>query len=234
MHHLIYVLMIALTRGLIAAAPTSHQAPYAITPITHKAGIHFTHLGKLYMITDSWKVVTHLRMDTLFGRGQQLLSYIDNIKIVCKQNKLNAEIRKSCNNYLDIVVRRAEKLATRLKQVSGIPSSIHNKRRGLINGLGSLAKTLFGTMDANDAEQINYHLAQLDGTQTKLLTAMKKQIQFTNNTLHHLHRVEETIDSNERLLDEQTRLLRERIESALFIRFKERTCLITSIHYKPY
>lgn len=100
--------MIALTRGLIGAAPTSGQTPYAITPTKHKAGIHFTHLGKLHMITDSWKGVTHLKMDTLFGRGQQLLPYIDNIKTVCKQNNLNAEIRKSCNNYLDIVVRRAE------------------------------------------------------------------------------------------------------------------------------
>ena len=204
--------MTALAGGLIEAAPTGGQASYTISPIKHKAGIHFTHLGELHMVTDSWKIVTHLKMDTLLDRNRQIASYVNQLQRRC-ENEI--AIRPTCGEHLEPLLRRAEKLYRRINQVSEIPTYVPNRRRGLINGIGTLAKTIFGTMDANDAEQINKHLSQLDETQETLMAAMKKQVQITNNTLHHLHDAEKTIQRNEQILAKQTRLLRTQLETTL-------------------
>ena len=44
---------------------------------------------------------------------------------------------------------------------------------------------------------------------------MKKQVQIANNTLHHLHDTERTIQRNEEILAKQTRLLRTQIETTI-------------------
>ena len=120
------------------------------------AGIHFTHLGELYIVTDSWKIVTHLKMDTLLERNRQLASYMNQLQRRC-ENEI--AIQFTCGEHLDPLLRRAEKLYKRVDQVSEMPTYVPNKQRGLISGIGTLAKTIFGTMDADDAEQINNHLS---------------------------------------------------------------------------
>ena len=70
-------------------------------------------------------------------------------------------------------------------------------------------------MDADDAKQINNHLSQLDGTQNTLMDCHEKADQITNNTLHHLHDAERTIQRNEEILARQTRLLRTQIETTI-------------------
>ena len=96
-----------------------------------------------------------------------------------------------------------EKLSNRIQHIYEIPTYTQNKRRGLINGIGSISKTLFGTMDASDAEEINAHFAEVDSKQDTLQRAMKKQIQLTNTTLGHLQQVEIAIQRNEDLLNNQ-------------------------------
>jgi len=57
-----------------------------------------------------------------------------------------------------------------------------NKRR-LINGLGSIAKTLFGTMDADDEQLINEQLTLLHNINEAIQHALKNQIKVINSTI---------------------------------------------------
>jgi len=77
-----------------------------------------------------------------------------------------------------------------------------NKRRGLINGLGSIAKTLFGTMDADDEQLINEQLMLLHNTNEATQHALKNQIKVINSTIAHVGNLEDTIEQNEKTLME--------------------------------
>jgi len=77
-----------------------------------------------------------------------------------------------------------------------------NKRRGLINGLGSIAKTLFGTMDADDEQLINEQLMLLHNNNEATQHALKNQIKVINSTIAHVGNLEDTIEQNEKTLME--------------------------------
>jgi len=85
-------------------------------------------------------------------------------------------------------------LMNRIQTVYGTKT---NKRRGLINGLGSIAKTLFGTMDANDEKLISEQLTLLYNANAVTQHALKNQIKVINSTIIH---VENTIEQNENTL----------------------------------
>jgi len=48
-----------------------------------------------------------------------------------------------------------------MTQIQTIYRSPTNRRRGLVNGIGSIAKSLFGTMGANDEKLINEQIQLL-------------------------------------------------------------------------
>jgi len=58
-----------------------------------------------------------------------------------------------------------------------------NKRRELIDGIGSITKSLFGTMDANDEKLINEQIQLLQNKQLTLQHAIQNQITVLNTTI---------------------------------------------------
>ncbi|KAL6417619.1 hypothetical protein ACFW04_014422 [Cataglyphis niger] len=86
-----------------------------------------------------------------------------------------------------------------------------NRRRGLIEGLGSIAKSLFGTNDANDEKYINEQLDLLNRKQI-IQHVAKNQIKILNNTTAHIEQVEDIINWNEKLLQQRVTVYTERAE----------------------
>ncbi|KAL6431967.1 hypothetical protein ACFW04_007417 [Cataglyphis niger] len=77
-----------------------------------------------------------------------------------------------------------------------------NRRRELIDGIGSIAKSLFGTMDANGEKRINEQLDLLKNRQQIIQHVAKNQIKILNNTIAHIEKVEDIINRNEKLLQQ--------------------------------
>jgi len=80
-------------------------------------------------------------------------------------------------------------------------ATIYNRHRGLVDGIGSIAKSLFGTMDANDEKLINEQILQ--NKQLTLQHAAQNQITVLNTTIAHIENIETIIDRNEKLLQRQ-------------------------------
>jgi len=66
-------------------------------------------------------------------------------------------------------------------QIRTIYRSLTNKRRGLIDGIDSITKSLFGTMDANDEKLINAQIQLLQNKQLTLQHAVQNQVTVLNN-----------------------------------------------------
>ncbi|KAL6256617.1 hypothetical protein P5V15_012728 [Pogonomyrmex californicus] len=69
-----------------------------------------------------------------------------------------------------------------------------------IYGIGTIAKTLFGTMDNEDRKLINEQLSILDNKQQTTEHIIKNQIKIINATIAHISNHEEIIQNNENIL----------------------------------
>jgi len=90
---------------------------------------------------------------------------------------------------------------THLRALYNNPSD----RRGLINAIGMISKTLFGTMDADDAKIINEQLELLRNSQKTMQHAVQNQLKILDATIGHTDRLEKILTYNENLLANTTR-----------------------------
>ncbi|XP_071629501.1 uncharacterized protein [Temnothorax longispinosus] len=89
------------------------------------------------------------------------------------------------------------------KQINTIYKTSTDSRRGLVDGIGSIAKSLFGTMDANDEKRINEQLQLLGNNQQTLHHAMQNQIKVMNATIGHIEKLEGIMERNRNLLEKR-------------------------------
>jgi len=67
-----------------------------------------------------------------------------------------------------------------------------------------ISKTLFGTMDANDAKIVNEQLELLRNNQKTMQHAVQNQLKILDATIGHTDRLEKTLTYNENLLANTT------------------------------
>ncbi|KYN12203.1 hypothetical protein ALC57_15635 [Trachymyrmex cornetzi] len=100
---------------------------------------------------------------------------------------------------LKIFEKNNEKLSTSLNQLKIVYKATQNKR-GLIDAIGTVSKTLFGTMDADDAKQIYEQLQLLEGKEQMLQHVAKNQLKIINATIDHIDHLRKAVAYNKNLL----------------------------------
>jgi len=110
---------------------------------------------------------------------------------------------QACNRVEAITEKEMKYLKSIMTQIQTIYSSPTNRCRGLVNGISSIAKSLFGTMDANDEKLIYEQIRLLQNKQLILQHAAQNQITVLNTTIAHIENIETIIDRNKKLLQRQ-------------------------------
>lgn len=129
---------------------TTPTPDYEIQEFSNSPGIHFERFGRIHYAQGSWKIVVSLDLTTLTRRYEQLNIFFRQTQLMCNTSK-----DMSCLNIQEIIKREDKYLNDILTQIQIMHKPSINKRRGLIDGLGSVAKALFGVMDANDGPLTN-------------------------------------------------------------------------------
>ncbi|XP_024945086.1 uncharacterized protein LOC107271895 isoform X1 [Cephus cinctus] len=108
-----------------------------------------------------------------------------------------------CPAIADSVARMVRKIEDGMGTVHDLvkPDSAR-RRRGLIDGLGSIIKSITGNMDAADVERINREIAAIRSNQRTLKESMKDQLQVVESTLHLFNDTITNVQSNELTLQE--------------------------------
>jgi len=179
-----------------STALTVTNTPYEIQEFRDNPGMYFEKFGRLHYARETWKLVIKLDHTTLTRRYEQITKYLRQTEAVCKTTQACARI--------EAITRKEMKyLKSIMTQIQTIYRSPTNKRRGLVDGIGSIAKSLFGTMDANDEKLINEQIKLLQNKQLTLQHAAQNQITILNATIAHIENIETIIDRNEKLLQRQ-------------------------------
>jgi len=170
------------------------SSPYNVQEFQHNPGIYFEKLGRLHYVRKTWKLVIKLDLTTLTVRYSQIMRYLQKAKVMCAENQTQA-----CGNIELVTRREAQYLKDMLAQIRTIYKPPTNRRR-LIDGIGSLAKSLFGTMDAKDEKLIKEQLELLQNKQQVIQHAIQNQLMILNITIAHIEDAESIIERNKNLL----------------------------------
>jgi len=172
------------------------SSPYEIQEFRDNPGMHLEKIGRLHYARETWKLVIKLDYTTLTQRYEQITKYLHQTEVTCRITQL-------CDHIAAITGKEMKYLKNIITQIQTIYRPPTNRRRGLIDGIGSIAKALFGTMDANDEKLINEQIQLLQNKQLTLQHAVQNQLTVLNTTIAHLENLETIIDRNEKLLQKQ-------------------------------
>lgn len=107
----------------------------------------------------------------------------------------------SVNNYDGLFRNFYRSVRDKLNNIN--PSYDTRKKRGLINGLGSVIKFLTGNMDAEDAVRINKITSHLQKNQHTLQEQINNQYSINNNILMQFNSTIKNIQYNENQLKDK-------------------------------
>ena len=156
----------------------------------------------------TWKLAIRIGVAAFGVRYHQLQNYLEQTKELC--NNVNDDDREACNNILDIAERSNAKLTQLLLRLQTM-YKVTTSRRGLIDAVGTVSKTLFETMDADDEKRIQEQIDLIQNWQNTIQHAAKHQIKIINATLGHIETLEQTLTHNENLLANITKRVQQRM-----------------------
>lgn len=115
-----------------------------------------------------------------------------------------------CGEMLDNIDRLIGKIGEGVGVVHDLVGAEHpRKRRGLIDGLGSVLKSITGNLDAADGERIDAEIAAVQETQEALKEGMKKQLHIVESTVDMFNRSSHAAQRNFRKMHDMVRAVNE-------------------------
>lgn len=106
------------------------------------------------------------------------------------------------------------KLLDLKNKFNSIKPSIRNKR-GLINGLGTIIKSITGNMDARDAHHINEEIKNLMTNQSNIKSEVKKQILINNRMVERFETITNHINSQQNAIESYLNRFKKQIDNKI-------------------
>lgn len=168
--------------------------PYSVHNIESSPGIYFEKLKPALFYDDNWRIITHLDIQSF----QEKLNLIDNIynKIIHLCENSVYKNYSSCSNNLKIISQIIPTLHSKnnyFKQIIGH----YRTKRGWFNGVGTVFKTLIGTMDQNDAEYYDKAIDHINLDEKHLISLLHEQTQIVNSAIKNFNETVSSLNNNE-------------------------------------
>lgn len=133
------------------------------------------------------------------------LQYLENVftktTIIC-QNKIIDSL-----SFCKTPIKLLNHLIPSLYEKQNIVKTLmgHNykrNKRALFNGIGVAFKSLFGTMDFNDAEYYDQAINKVNENEKHMISLIKQQIKVVQSTIHNFNSTIINIDKNKDIFNE--------------------------------
>ncbi|XP_032677049.1 uncharacterized protein LOC116853686 [Odontomachus brunneus] len=119
-------------------------------------------------------------------RRNQIQGYLDSAEKICDQQKKTSTTWQICDNLREVVQKNLNRIQNMTELIHSIYKIPTYAKRGIIDGIGTIAKSLFGVMDANDEKIITEQIDLLQNKQETLQHAVTNQLKIINTTVHNL------------------------------------------------
>lgn len=187
--------------------------------MNNRPGLYFLQRQSIILATESWTIAVDINLDDIEDKILQLKNIWEitwNLK-----NKTSGTIWTNAQfQGTDTILKNTETKLTRLHELVGIDTGTPRLKRGLFNTIGFGLKTLFGTMDNDDAEYYNEKISTIDSNQHRIyqlekdqLTLVKQTLRDASYTLTDVRNNQNTIIKTQLLLQELQNLTYSNLET---------------------
>ncbi|XP_052751157.1 uncharacterized protein LOC128200763 [Galleria mellonella] len=183
-----------------------------VSPIISSPGLFFDKLLDVKYTNDEWNVVTYMDI----ARVQPHLSHVEQlfekINTFCK-NFASSKVQTDCSNSLSSLQSLH---VNNVKKFSSISYLIYGHqprvKRGLIDAGGSLLKSLFGTLDSNDAIKFSEAIDDVQSDEKQLAHLMKENIHVIKSTVSTFNDTLYKVTENENRLNKNFDIINKMFE----------------------
>lgn len=165
-----------------------------IKNLVNNPGIYPAKIGTAKLTQYYYKLIHFYDLQPLIEEIDKLKSQSENIKLQISKHTMYLN---DSSNYIKVLNFIENKLSDKLSEL--VPYS-PRKKRGLINGLGSIFKAISGNLDASDGERYEKLILQLQNNQNKLSETIKMQNSLSIKLIDNFNNTLKNIMHNEKLL----------------------------------
>ncbi|XP_026323275.1 uncharacterized protein LOC113232713, partial [Hyposmocoma kahamanoa] len=175
-YSLFTILLVMLTVN-VKTTKSSQLDNYKLTNIENKHPIYFDEAGKMQLIHDEWNLLIYYNLTSYWQAENKLKNYVEQIDNICQ---------KITYTPCDTMVSHLREELRHLSKRDSLLLSQHLARhkRGYFDGVGKLARTLFGVLDEDFAKKYEMDIEALTKNDNYLLQLIKNQtliIEAENN-----------------------------------------------------
>ncbi|KAL4085363.1 hypothetical protein QTP88_027222 [Uroleucon formosanum] len=176
--------------------------PYRISRLTQENGMYFENQGPLRLTNSDWKLLIYVKLDNFNQRTKDTMDFYKRTLIICNDLTIAYEgmFKTTCNNFKltsNSLEREMSRKRFYMLQSIDETDTVTREKRGLVNLVGRVQKTLFGTLDDTDAELYDRQIEKLQSSQQNLLKIIDKQtsvLKATANTFKEANKMEAQIN----------------------------------------
>ena len=171
---------------------------YELNPYQESPGVYFEDLGRTTLPTTTWTIVLYVPIQMTTSETTDLERYVDYIDRTC--SRLTVKNSTACSHFGDTMSRRLQQIRNTQRLLSGIAQKGEDNgryKRGLFNFVGKIIKTLFGTMDDDDAQYYHDQIEPFEQGST-LTQLVKQQLIVVKSTLGVFNETLSVVEYNEK------------------------------------
>ncbi|KAL4152823.1 hypothetical protein QTP88_000656 [Uroleucon formosanum] len=176
--------------------------PYRISRLTQENGMYFENQGPLRLTNSDWKLLIYVKLDNFNQRTKDTMDFYKRTLIICNDLTIAYEgmFKTTCDNFKltsNSLKREVSRIRFYMLQSIDETDTVTREKRGLVNLVGRVQKTLFGTLDDTNAELYDRQIEKLQSSQQNLLKIIDKQtsvLKATANTFKEANKMEAQIN----------------------------------------
>lgn len=202
----IFTTLLWMMMALMALIGNVHSSPimnYKITPIEKDHPIYFDEIGNMQLIHDEWTLLIYYNLSTYWQTTTNINTYVNHIDTICQRMR-----HLPCESLVHQLRHELRHLSEHNALL--LSQRLNRRKRGYFNGVGNLARTLFGVMDSEFAEKYERDIQTLQSNDGYLLDLLKNQTliieaenniikkseNFTRNQFHSIHRYLQQVNTD--------------------------------------
>lgn len=187
-----------------------------ITSLGNDRPIYYDTIGKVQLIHNEWRLLMYYNLSTYWSGVQKYENYLHDILEFCKslEPRYCETTIRQLSHEMEILQHYNKILLAPHKHLSG------RNKRGLIDGIGYVANSLFGILDQRFAQQYQTDIQNIQKNEDYLLELVRNQTSIVEIENDILKKNEQNINNQFTLINKfmnETDLKMAKIESAIEI-----------------
>lgn len=163
----------------------SQKIPFEIIGL-NGSGIFFRDIANARYYNHNWVIFTKMPVVSYRDDIDRISEYKNNMETLCSEMEVQ-NMGRMCSQILNEIKTLIENLEELEEEIDHKLEPKARKRRSFFDGVGSLAKSLFGTMDAEDETQIKEKLDVLKAQGKENFDLIKHQVTVVKSLFDSLN-----------------------------------------------